>query len=236
MRISIVIPFYNEAENVAPVIAELQQQHPDAEIVAVDDGSSDDTFDRLSRLAGVRALRLPDNRGQSAAVYHGLRSATGEVCVLIDGDGQSSVSDIKTLLDFIPQYDMVNGCRAGRRQDPVGRVIASRIANRLRSAFTGDGMRDTCGTPKAMKRECVDYLVPFDGMHRFIPALLISSGFRVIEVPVSHRPRLHGRTKHTTTGRALRGVWDLIGVRWLLGRTFQATPRRSRKDVRESDF
>jgi dolichol-phosphate mannosyltransferase len=136
---------------------------------------------------------------------------------MMDGDGQSSAADIKVLLEYIPEYDFVNGCRAKRR-DTISRRWASRIANKLRSGMTGDGMRDTGGTPKVMKRECVDHLVPFDGLHRFIPALLVRAGFRCIEVPVAHRERLHGTTNYTNWGRGLRGAWDLIGVRWLLGR------------------
>jgi dolichol-phosphate mannosyltransferase len=219
MRISIIVPFYNEAENVSPVIRELQQYYPEAEIVAVDDGSTDGTFDRLSEQKGVRTLSLPRNMGQSAAVYHGLKSASGDVCVLIDGDGQSNVSDIKTLLAYLPEYDFVNGCRERSRQDGISRVLASRIANHVRNWFTGDGMRDTGGTPKMMKRQCVDHLIPFDGLHRFIPAILKRAGFLVVEVPVSHRHRLHGQTKYTNAGRAVRGIWDLIGVRWLLDRS-----------------
>ncbi len=231
MRVSIIVPFYNEAENVTPAIEELQLCHPDAEIIAVDDGSTDETPHRLALHEGVRVIRLPHNMGQSAAIYRGLKSATGEVCVLIDGDGQSSVSDIKMLLEYFPAYDFVNGCREGSRRDPIARVLASRLANRVRHWFTRDGMRDTGGTPKAMKRSCVDHLIPFQGLHRFIPAILKHAGFRVIEVPVSHRARLHGRTKYTNAGRALRGIRDLIGVRWLLARALGGDALRSNGDA-----
>jgi dolichol-phosphate mannosyltransferase len=221
MKISIIVPFYDEARNVVPVLNEIRRCYPDAEVIAVDDGSRDETFSLLSQHANIRVHRLPRHLGQSAAIYSGLRLATGDICVLIDGDGQSDVGDIKTLLEYFPEYDLVNGCRAAR-QDVPSRVLASRAANAVRNAFTRDGMRDTGGTPKAMKRECVDHLVPFDGLHRFIPALLRRAGFRIIEVPVSHRRRLFGETKYTNWGRALRGAWDLIGVRWLLGRSYAA--------------
>ncbi len=219
MKISIIVPFYDEEQNIVPVLSEIRLAYPQAEIIAVDDGSRDLGFEILSQQAGVRVHRLPRHMGQSAAIYAGLKLATGDVCVLLDGDGQSDVADIKTLLEYIPDYDMVNGCRDGR-QDTSTRILASRAANWLRNAFTHDGMRDTGGTPKAMKRQCVDDLVPFDGLHRFIPALLRQAGHRIIEVPVSHRRRLFGETKYTNWRRALRGAWDLVGVRWLLSRRF----------------
>lgn len=223
VKLSIVVPFYNEEKNVAPVLSELQRCHPNAEIIGVDDGSSDGTFDALTALDGVQAHRLPRHMGQSAAIYAGLLRCTGEVCVLMDGDGQSDAADIKLLLGYLPEYDLVNGSRAERRLDPKQRRIASWIANSLRSLFTRDGIRDTGGTPKVMKRECVGHLVPFDGLHRFIPALLKNAGFRVVEVPVSHRPRLHGQTKYTIVSRGLRGAWDLVGVSWLLNRKLDAS-------------
>ncbi len=217
MRVSIIVPFFNEELNVAPVLEEIRQLHPEAEIIAVDDGSTDGTPAALAKQADVTVLRLPRNCGQSAATYRGLIEATGDVCVLVDGDGQCSVEDIKRLLEHIPEYDFVNGRRANR-MDSTSRRIASKVGNGLRNLFTGDGMQDTGGSPKAMKRECVAPLVAFDGMHRFVPAMLHSAGFKMIEIPVAHRQRLHGQTKYTNWGRALRGAWDLIGVRWLMQR------------------
>jgi dolichol-phosphate mannosyltransferase len=217
VKLSVVIPFRNEEENVEPVVSEVQRFQPDAEIVAVDDCSTDGTPGELAKLRGIVVVRLSRHGGQSAALYAGLHRATGDVCVTMDGDGQSSTSDIKRLLAYFPEYDFVNGRRANRNDSP-SRVLASRVANQVRNWFTGDGMRDTGGSPKAMKRECVPYLVPFDGMHRFIPALLVRAGFKTIEVPVEHRTRLHGRTKYSNWARGLRGVWDLVGVPWLLSR------------------
>jgi dolichol-phosphate mannosyltransferase len=230
MKLSIVVPFYNEESNVGPVLTELRQFHPDAEIIGVDDRSTDGTYEALMRQEGIRVHRLARHLGQSAATYAGLARTTGDVCVLMDGDGQSNAADIKVLLEYIPEYDLVNGSRTLGRSDSASRRIVSRVANSIRILFTRDGMRDTGGTPKIMKRECVEHLVPFDGLHRFIPALLIQAGFRAIEVPVSHRARLHGVSKHGNVGRALRGACDLIGVRWLLSRRLDA----SALDVRVS--
>ncbi len=217
MKVSIIIPFYNEQNNVVPVLNDLRTEYPDAEILAVNDASSDHTLDALLAYPRVRVFSFSRRLGQSAALYKGLAAATGDVCVIIDGDGQSSTTDIKSLLEKFPEYDFATGCRT-QRNDSASRVIASRLANAIRNLFTRDGWKDTGGTPKAMKRACVAHLIPFDAMHRFIPALLVHSGLRGIEVPVSHHDRLHGTTKYTNWGRALRGAWDLIGVRWLLSR------------------
>ncbi len=217
MKLSIIIPFHDEEENVVPVLSEVRRAQPGAEIIAVDDCSTDRTLGILEEQVGIRVLRLPRQMGQSAATYAGLIRATGDVCILMDGDGQSDPGDIKRLLEYMPQYDLVNGMRSERR-DSLARRLASRVANATRVWFTRDGMRDTSGTPKALKRESVDHLVPFDALHRFIPAILKRAGFEVIEVPVAHRQRLHGGSKYTNMGRAMRGVWDLIGVHWLLAR------------------
>jgi dolichol-phosphate mannosyltransferase len=217
MKLSFVVPFHNEAPSVLGVLAEIRRHHPHDEIIAVDDCSSDETFALIGTQADVRAHRLSRHLGQSAAVYAGLRLASGDVCVILDGDGQSSVADVKALIAHLPEYDFVCGYRA-QRSDTAHRILASRIANLVRRIFTGDDMRDAGCTPKVMKRECVDHLVPFDGMHRFLPALLCAAGMRGIEVPVSHHARMHGRTHYTSSGRALRGVVDLVGVRWWMSR------------------
>jgi dolichol-phosphate mannosyltransferase len=217
MKISIIVPFYNEERNVGPVLDEIRHYHADAEIIAVDDCSTDGTSLALAERVGIEVLRQSRHLGQGPAIYRGLTHATGDVCVLMDGDGQCSVADIKGLVEHFPEYDFVNGNRT-ERMDSRSRRVASRTANRLRNFVLADGMQDTCGTPKAMKRECVGHLVPFDGMHRFIPAFLHRAGFKMLEIPVSHRARLHGRTKYNNWGRGLRGVFDLIGVAWLLRR------------------
>jgi dolichol-phosphate mannosyltransferase len=217
MKLSIIIPFFNEEKNVLPVLAEVAQHHPDAEIIAVDDGSRDRTWLMLSTEPGIRTHRFGRHLGQSAAVYAGLVLSTGDICVILDGDGQSSIADIKALLAHFPEHDFVNGRRLHRHDTP-GRILASRAANFVRDLLTNDGMHDTGCTPKALKRECVDHLVPFDGLHRFIPALLNSAGFRGIEVPVAHHARLHGRTHYSSWPRAFRGLWDLVGVRWWMAR------------------
>ena len=217
MKISIVIPFYNEEENVGPVIREVLATNPDAEVIAVDDGSRDATAERLAAIPGIRVIRLPANLGQSAALYRGLEAATGDVCVMMDGDGQNDPADIPKLTALLDRADVVCGYRAHRR-DTWNRRIASRIANRIRNAVLHDGIRDTGCTLKAVKKEHVRHLVPFNAMHRFMAALFKSAGLTIVEVPVNHRPRQAGISKYTVAGRALRGFYDLIGVRWLVSR------------------
>jgi dolichol-phosphate mannosyltransferase len=141
-----------------------------------------------------------------------------EVAVLIDGDLQNDPADIPRLLAEISRgADLVCGYRA-RRKDTLLKRITSRVANFVRSRFTRDGVRDTGCTLKAMRRDCIGALVPFKGMHRFIPALVKGAGYRLVEIPVNHRPRRFGQSKYNLGNRALRATVDMFGVRWLLSR------------------
>ena len=215
--LSVVIPFYNEEENVAELLREVRAVCPDAEIVAVDDGSTDSTQARILAEPGVRLVALGRNLGQSAALYAGLHRASGDICVMLDGDGQNDPADIPSLVRALGQADVACGYRKNR-QDTWNRRAASRIANGIRRWFLHDGIRDTGCSLKAMRREHVGYLVPFNGMHRYIPALLKNAGLSIVEIPVNHRPRLRGVSKYTIGGRAWRGIRDLVGVSWLLQR------------------
>ncbi|PTY05194.1 glycosyltransferase [Opitutaceae bacterium EW11] len=215
--ISVVIPFFNEEENVSELLREVRQACPEAEIVAVDDGSRDATQQRILAEPGVRLVAMGRNLGQSAALYAGLQQARGEICVMLDGDGQNDPADIPALVEALSRADVACGYRKNRR-DTWNRRIASRIGNGVRRWFLHDGIRDTGCSLKAMRRVDVRFLVPFNGLHRYIPALLKNAGLCVVEVPVNHRPRLRGVSKYTIGGRALRGIRDLIGVSWLLQR------------------
>jgi dolichol-phosphate mannosyltransferase len=217
MKVSIIIPFYNEEENVESLLCEIRDCQPEAEIIAVDDGSSDRTATIIQGLQDVRYLGNGKNLGQSAAMYYGLQAANGEVCVMLDGDGQNDPHDISKLLEKIGEYDLVCGYRA-KRQDNIWRRIASRIGNGCRRMVLPDPIRDTGCSLKAMKREHVKHLIPFNGLHRYIAALLGSAGLKICEIPVNHRPRQFGISKYTIGGRALRGVYDLIGVGWYIKR------------------
>lgn len=228
-EVSVVVPLFNEEESISLLQTELSAalKNFDYEIVFVDDGSADCTADRIERKMNVRVIRFEKNAGQSAAIYAGVMAARGATLVLIDGDLQNDPADIPRLLAEIARgADLVCGYRAQRRDTRVKR-LTSRIANAVRSRFTKDGVRDTGCTLKAMRRECVSALVPFKGMHRFIPALVKGAGFRLVEIPVNHRPRRFGRSKYGLGNRALRATIDMFGVRWLLSRRFNYKIRES---------
>lgn len=217
-EVSIVVPFFNEADLVEEVLREIVRTNPGAEVIAVNDGSSDGTGDRIEKVPGVRALHFPENRGQSAAIYAGLRNAMGRICVTMDGDGQNDPADIADLLaELRPDIGMVCGYRQ-KRKDTLSRRMASKFANRIRLLFIDDGIRDTGCSLKCFRKEAVDHLVPFNGMHRYMAAFMKRAGLRIVEVPVNHRPRKAGQSKYTNWDRALRGIHDLIGMSWLLKR------------------
>lgn len=217
--VSIIVPFFNEEACAQAVLREIQVQQPRAELIAVDDGSVDRTWEEITALPGVTALRLTRNRGQSAAIYAGLRAARGSICVLLDGDGQNDPADIEKLIDAVRSGSCDVACgRRTRRRDTWSRRAASRIANRVRRTFIHDGISDTGCSLKVFPKDFVDLLVPFNGMHRFLPAIFTHAGLRLAEFEVNHRPRSAGASKYTNWDRALRGIYDLVGVCWLLRR------------------
>ena len=214
-RLSIIVPFFNEEESAGWVLAEARDLLPEAEIIAVDDGSSDATWDALRRVEGIRCRRLSEHRGQSAALWIGLCAATREICVTMDGDGQNDPGGIADLIEALEDADVACGYRRQRR-DTWSKRAAARVANAVRGAVLGDGVRDTGCSLKAFPRACVEHLVPFDGMHRFLPALFHGAGLSIVEVAVGHRPRRFGKSKYGNLGRGVRGIYDLIGMRWLM--------------------
>lgn len=216
---SIIVPFYNEGPNVAPVLEEILRTCEGAEVIAVDDGSSDDTWEQICRFSTLRGLRLTENRGQSGAVYAGLQEATRPLCALIDGDGQNDPADIPKLISACESVGAAVACGfRATRKDTASRRIASKIANRIRRVFIRDGVRDTGCSLKVFPREAVSLLTPFNGMHRYLPAVFTKAGLSLTEVAVNHRTRREGISKYTNLDRALRGIYDLIGVGWLLRR------------------
>ena len=228
-EISIIIPVYNEAASLPQLQVELfsVMRDYDHEIVFVDDGSNDDSAKQIQRSPRIRLLQFVKNCGQSAAIYAGLAMARGRVLVLLDSDLQNDPNDIPRLLEEIEKgADLVCGYRA-KRQDTWFKKFQSTIANRIRSRFTRDGVRDTGCTLKAMRRECREALIPFYGMHRFLPALIKGMGYKLVEIPVNHRPRRHGASKYTFGNRALRATIDMFGVRWLLSRQIKIRLKES---------
>jgi len=230
-EISVVVPVRNEAGNIAPLIAEIvaaMSGHGRYEIVYVDDGSTDATADQLAREAAARVeLRVVRHRrpaGQSAAIDSGVMAARGATVVTIDGDGQNDPADIPNLLarfaeDGDPGRLLVTGLRA-RRRDTLVKRASSRIANGVRGALLGDRTPDTgCGL-KVFRRQAYLEMPRFDHMHRFLPALMVRGGGRVVSIPVNHRPRAHGATNYGLLDRLGVGIVDLMGVLWLQRRRF----------------
>lgn len=226
---SVVIPFYNEEPNVRYVLEELKAALPNAEIVAVDDGSTDGTWAEISAIQGVRGLRLAKNQGQSAAMWRGLQMCTRDLCGVMDGDGQNDPANFLVLLEayYAGTADVVCGYRLKRR-DSLSRKVASRMANWIRNLFLKDGLRDTGCSQKVFRREAVDVLIPFRTMHRYLAAVFQSANLTIAEVPVKHRMRRAGASKYDNLGRALAGMYDLVGVSWLLNRRLLPEEMRRR--------
>ena len=223
MELSVVIPVYNEEENVEPIIREingvLASLGKTCEIVAVDDGSKDKTFAALSRLhctqPCLRVVRLKRNFGQTAALAAGLAYAEGEIIVLMDGDGQNDPADIPALLEKLQDgNDLVAGWRFDRKDPFLKRRLPSMIANRLISWTTKVKLHDYGCTLKAMRKDVAKSLRLYGEMHRFIPAIADERGAQIAELKVNHRPRLRGQSKYGMT-RTLRVVLDLLTVKFL---------------------
>jgi dolichol-phosphate mannosyltransferase len=220
--LSVVIPVYNEAENLPILAAEvqgaLQAIGRPYEVLYVDDGSTDGSPGVLQRLAredpGVRVIRQRRNCGQSAALAAGFRFARGGIVVTLDADLQNDPADIPRLLERLGSYDVVCGVRANRRDSWLRRA-SSRIANGVRNRLTHDAVTDVGCTLRACRAEYLRRVPMFTGMHRFLPTLLKMEGARVTEVPVHHRPRLHGRPKYNIRNRIWRALADLFAVRWM---------------------
>ena len=228
MKISIVVPVYNEADNINSLIAEIvtaMSQAKAYEIIYVDDGSNDDTATVLKlALQNIKALRVIRHRqscGQSAAIYTGVKAANYPYVATLDGDGQNDPADIPRLYEvLIRQREssgnlwMVAGWR-NKRHDSAWRLFSSKLANAVRSNLLGDNTPDTgCGLKVFLKDEFLG-LPYFDHMHRFLPALVLRAGGKVISEPVNHRGRVHGYSKYGTLDRLWVGLVDILGVIWL---------------------
>jgi dolichol-phosphate mannosyltransferase len=227
LALSVVIPFFNEAESchalLAEVRAELETRNEVCEVIAVDDGSTDATRSELRRLADewpvLRILPLARNQGQAAALFAGMRAACGTVIVTMDGDGQNVPADIPRLVARLAEADMVAGIRAQRRDSRLRRVM-SRIANGIRGRLLGDGMTDSGCALKAFRREVVDSFLPMRTLYSFMPALAVAAGFKVVEEPVQHRERRAGVSKYGLLVMLWRPALDMLGIWWWRHRRF----------------
>lgn len=236
--LSFVIAVLNESDNLSFVCQELAdacRSLPETEIIFVDDGSRDDTVAVLQKL---RDEQLPTLRilcherccGKSAALRTGITAARGEWVATLDGDGQDDPHEFIEMLRLAQLASgtppLVVGVRR-RRRDGLSRVLATRFANGLRRRLLNDDCPDTGAPMKLFQRDVFLRLPQFEGLHRFLPALLNSYGVPLLCHSVGHRPRLHGQSKYTNLSRAIVGVRDLLGVMWLRNRT------RLPKSVRE---
>ncbi|CZI64597.1 glycosyltransferase family 2 protein [Legionella pneumophila] len=226
--ISVVIPVYNEAGNIAvlteEIIDKLSNKQFDYELIYIDDGSSDNTlfvlYELKQKFPWIKIIAHKKNYGQSAALCTGVRQSTNPIVVTLDGDGQNDPSDIAALCSFVTDSKtIILGTRVNRK-DTFWRKIVSKIGNRIRNLVLHDGCPDSGCSLKVFPREAFMELPKFNHMHRFLPALFLQKGYKLINVPVNHRGRLSGVSKYGTLERFFAGIYDLIGVTWLSRRSF----------------
>ncbi|MFW6450041.1 MAG: glycosyltransferase family 2 protein [Nanoarchaeota archaeon] len=216
MKISAVVPIYNEQKNIAlldkELKAALKKVTKKYEVIYVDDGSTDRTFNELCKLRNATIIRFRKNFGQSAAMDAGFRQGQGKLIVSLDGDLQNDPADIPKIIEHLKRKDLdvVCGWRY-KRKDPFAKKIFSRLANSFRQILIRDPVHDSGCSLRVYKRECFDDLILMGEMHRYIPSLLRWKGFRIGEVKVRHRKRKYGKTKYGA-GRLLKGFLDLFTV------------------------
>lgn len=222
IKYSVVIPLKDEEENITDLIAELEPIMMNLEggweLICIDDGSTDKTREILTALAKkkdyLRVLFFSKNFGQSSAFDAGFRAARGEFVITLDGDRQNDPTDIPRMMEAIRNCDLVCGYRQDR-QDPGIKKLTSLIANAIRSRICQDNVRDTGCSLKIYRRECLQTIKMYQGMHRFLPALFSIEGFRIQEVPVNHRPRVRGVTKYNFFNRSFNTIADMWAVYWM---------------------
>ncbi len=223
--LSVVVPVYDEADNLETLHGELDQALAEipggVEFVYVDDGSRDGSREALlglaKRDARVRVLCMVRNAGQSAALDAGFRAVRGEITATLDADLQNDPADLPRLLAALDEADVVNGVRATRRDSWV-RKLSSRIGNGFRNWMTGESVTDVGCSLRVMRTRFLRGVTLHRGMHRFLPTLLRMQGARLIELPVNHRPRLHGQSKYGIGNRLFVGLADVFAVRWMQSR------------------
>jgi dolichol-phosphate mannosyltransferase len=223
-RFSIVVPCYNEegnlpvlVERIGKAVAPLAFSY---EIVITDDCSTDGSWRLLREMAHtdprLRAQRFAFNCGESAAVWAGIRAARGDYVITMDADLQNDPAEIPRFVQALERFDCVSGSRIQTRGhgDNILRVITSRVGNAVRNWLSGDQVSDSGCTFRAFKRECADNIIPFSGMHRFMPTLIKWEGYRVGEIPVVNQPRYAGHSHYGFWNRLIF-LQDLLAVRWM---------------------
>ena len=235
--LSIIVPAKNEADSLPQLVREILEAFrpkvrgevdsaalDDFEIVIVDDGSTDRTAAVLGELMLVapelRPIALASNVGQSAATAAGFRAARFDYVAILDADLQNNPADLANLWDALPGHDVALGWRT-KREDVWSKRIVSRWANRIRNAVLGQSIKDTGCSVRIFPRDAALRLPMFHGMHRFLGPLLLREGLKIVQVPVTHRPRPHGASHYTFRNRSLKVVVDLLGVAWLMRRAIR---------------
>ena len=230
-EISIIVPVFDEADNVLPLAREvaraLDKEPRTFELLFVDDASRDGTWERIEEARRidprVRGVRHARNSGQSAALWTGIQSGTGGIIATLDGDLQNDPADLPRLFAELENVDFVCGWRVNRRDNWLRR-ISSGIARRARKIVLGADFRDTGCALRAFRRAALDGVFPFNGWHRFLSILVQDHGTAIKEIPVHHRPRAAGVSKYGVWNRLGRGIYDLIGVRWYRKRRLRSVP------------
>ncbi|TAL62810.1 MAG: glycosyltransferase [Legionella sp.] len=233
IELSIIIPVYNEVDNVAALYQEIEQSlSPEQytyEVLFVDDGSQDGTVERLRELQKIhprlRGIYHQRNYGQSAALLTGARAATYSMLVTMDGDGQNDPKDIPLLFAACNDNKTVVLGNRKKRDDNAIRKLSSRIGNGVRQSILRDDCPDTGCSLKLFPKEAFLALPHFNHLHRYLPALFRREGYTLVNIPVNHRQRVHGTSKYGVMNRLFVGIHDLIGVRWLLKRPCKSEVR-----------
>ncbi len=226
-ELSIVVPAYDEEASLRALYAQVQAalgDTPPWELIIVDDGSRDGTSRVIRELAlndaRVRGVSLVSNSGQTAATWVGIEMARGALIATLDADLQNDPADLKGMIEALGDADAIVGYRVVRRDSWLRRT-SSRVANAVRNRLTGDQIRDTGCSVKVFRALAITSVPLFEGMHRFFPTLLRIHGYRVIEFPVSHRPRIAGKSKYGVLNRAWVAFKDLLVVRWMKERVLR---------------
>src|SRR5256885_10949170 len=223
--LSLIIPCYNEEGNLRPLIAAIREAVEPLnllyEVVVTDDCSKDKSWDILKEVAAsdprIRVQRFVSNCGESAASWAGLKAARGQYLVTLDADLQNDPKDLPRFLEGLKTFDCVCGTRIETRGkgDNFVRITSSRIANWVRNKLSGERISDAGCTYRAFKRECIENLKFFKGMHRFLPTLVRMEGFTVMEIPVTNNPRFAGRSHYGVWDRLFASFYDLLAGRWV---------------------
>lgn len=228
MTYSVVVPIKDEEENIEALINEVEpvmnEFHAPWEMIFIDDGSKDQSLKILRRLEKekpfLKVISFTRNYGQSSAFDAGFKAAEGRYIITLDGDLQNDPRDIPKLIKKAKNYDLVCGWRHTRR-DTLSKRLTSKISNKIRSKLCQDYMHDTGCSLKVFKKEALDQIKLYHGMHRFLPALFKLEGFSILEVKVNHRARSRGTSKYHFFNRSIGPIIDMFVVYWMRKRALR---------------